>query len=517
MQASSPAMSSRQQRPHAELLISRPSYPAGGTVVGTVRIYLPPGGGNGGLPSHVRAYVAGRCRIDPRWHPAKALRGAYGPHPCHSALPDGVEEGAVRQRVGSQRARDTVCFWSTPAVDLLSAPVRPEPAGEGGAGGGRTMRLEHRPLSCTPGGEGEGEREREGGGGSASGGEAAGHGGDGSGRQLCYTFRAELPADGPPSSTARSARYFYSAVVSVGGFGGGGRKGAEDFLPVVLQAPFTVVAPPTAAEAGDDGDGENGADRVRTGKISAMAHPGSLPSRVPPSELIRPARIAAAGGGGLGLGLRGRGGPGDVRSLRVADQDGAPCCVLTLVGLRTMRPGSAGIVSFDFSEDVVLGGGDGDGPLLPCYRVSVTLGAEEVAYDATSSASRRIRALTLSEDSADVEPGCTDSVSLTVRLPLDAPVTLSTDLVGVRTECRIEMLVRRPEMASEDVLALEVPCRVVGDGVEEEERVEVEEGGGYREDGELDGDVGSRWRERFDSRGVLGDLRMLSLRMAEAP
>lgn len=182
-----------------------------------------------------------------------------------------------------------------------------------------------------------------------------------------------------------------------------------------------------------------------------------------------------------------------------------------------MRPGSAGIVSFDFSEDVVLGGGDGDGPLLPCYRVSATLGAEEVAYDATSSASRRIRALTLSEDSADVEPGCTDSVSLTVRLPLDAPVTLSTDLVGVRTECRIEMLVRRPEMASEDVLALEVPCRVVGDGVEEEERVELEEGGGYREDGELDGDVGSRWRERFDSRGVLGDLRMLSLRMAEAP
>ena len=45
----------------------------------------------------------------------------------------------------------------------------------------------------------------------------------------------------------------------------------------------------------------------------------------------------------------------------------------------------------------------------------------------------------------------------------------------------------------------------------------MEEGGGYREDGELDGDVGSRWRERFDSRGVLGDLRMLSLRMAEAP
>ena len=105
--------------------------------MGTVRIYLPPGGGNGGLPSHVRAYVAGRCRIDPRWHPAKALRGAYGPHPCHSALPDGVEEGAVRQRVGLQRARDTVCFWSTPAVDLLSAPVRPEPAGEGGAGGGK--------------------------------------------------------------------------------------------------------------------------------------------------------------------------------------------------------------------------------------------------------------------------------------------------------------------------------------------------------------------------------------------
>ena len=101
--------------------------------MGTVRIYLPPGGGNGGLPSHVRAYVAGRCRIDPRWHPAKALRGAYGPHPCHSALPDGVEEGAVRQRVGSQRARDTVCFWSTPAVDLLSAPVRPEPAGDGGS------------------------------------------------------------------------------------------------------------------------------------------------------------------------------------------------------------------------------------------------------------------------------------------------------------------------------------------------------------------------------------------------
>jgi hypothetical protein len=84
------------------LYLSRSTYPLNSSIVGTITI------NNANAKdtttstnssfSSIKLYVAGRCRVDSRWHKntiQESIVKLYGSHPCHGELPSYVEEMAV--------------------------------------------------------------------------------------------------------------------------------------------------------------------------------------------------------------------------------------------------------------------------------------------------------------------------------------------------------------------------------------------------------------------------------------
>ena len=141
-----------------------------------------------------------------------------------------------------------------------------------------------------------------------------------------------------------------------------------------------------------------------------------------------------------------------------------------------------------------------------------------------------------------MKPGCTDSVSLGVYLPLDCPVTFYTDLVRVTTTCKIVLMVKKNVRSGEDAtttrggskydfLTLEVPYAVLqgafgsDNGEEESDMMHLNESGdsdahylGYGWVKKQDGNAGKEskndvtsWRGDFVADDIMNDLKMISM------
>ena len=138
----------------AQFYLSRSSYPLGSSILGTIHI-SPNSTGDGStassttkrnttpsssggqesvtndpsLPSNekhelpsprkkriqsIQLYVAGRCRIDPRWHHVPTITSVYGTHPCHDDLPPhyDVEHAVVDSYFG---------YAVTPPTSLINS------------------------------------------------------------------------------------------------------------------------------------------------------------------------------------------------------------------------------------------------------------------------------------------------------------------------------------------------------------------------------------------------------------
>ena len=210
-----------------------------------------------------------------------------------------------------------------------------------------------------------------------------------------------------------------------------------------------------------------------------------------------------------------------------------------------MRPGGRALIRCDFAEDAVLRTGKrsssavGDDEeeqnssrrsspstdrLLPCYRVSAFLRGEECALNEDGT-SRRTRSYAFDAAHVRVEPGCTDSVSLNVGLPLSCPISMHTDLVKVATTCKIVLTVKKNvspssgggggETANDqyDFLTLEMPCEVVHGFGEEDEDTDA---GERKDDGVAHirqhpvGDGGSN----FAVGDIMTDLKVLTMSAA---
>ena len=508
-----------------KLHLSRPRYRAGGVVVGTVHLSWDADADHNFHPHSARLYLSGHARIDPRWHDAESLRSLYGRHPALAGphqLPEGVEDRAVRSVFGDcadgvhLEGGQTVCFYATNVADLLAAG-----SAEAGASSG----------AARSGGKKKQKRQRQ---------------------EMAFTFRSTLPDDAPPSVSTATARYFYSAVVCIET---GPYEGDEI---IVIQAPFAVTQS-ASGSIGTLSDGQNSLGaRVKVGSLEVLsrcnpnangnANAGGAAAEVgdhtstaiqpicyvPPTEWHQPAKLSVDRDFGL---CSTAGGSSDVKSLRIVNQDGIPCCVLTLVGTTTMRPGGTAMIRCDFAEDVVLrrrsstAEGDGVGSeknsstsVLPCFRVSAFLHAEEYALNEDGT-SQRTRSYAFDSSHVRVEPGCTDSVSLGVCLPLGCPISMHTDLVKVVTSCKIVLTVKKyvsttssetgssSEGASSnqyDFLTLEMPCNVVHGFDEDEEEVEgKDEDAARRHAG-----IGSHADRSFAVADIMKDLRVLAMSAA---
>jgi len=213
-----------------------------------------------------------------------------------------------------------------------------------------------------------------------------------------------------------------------------------------------------------------------------------------------------------------------------------------------MYPGDKVLLQFDFLDD-------GGPQVLQCHQVSACLYGEEKAIGIDGVTKRRTKYNVFDTSHTEVEHGYTESVSLSLALPLDnCPITLSTDLVEATITCRIDVTVSNdsPIPATTTMtegsegdggtgcggsssayrsLSVEFPCRVVrcapegddtvGEGLAPEVRSKIAQlaigGGGVNadnngvgKDGVVDGSC-----HKVLNPDVLSDLNMLSLHMIE--
>lgn len=240
----------------------------------------------------------------------------------------------------------------------------------------------------------------------------------------------------------------------------------------------------------------------------------------------------------------------DIRSVRVTNQEGIPCCILTIVGAKVMIPGGKILLQFHFEPEVIYGVRDNNdldehdfandydaSELLPCLQIGTCLYGEELAVNSNENKKVKTRSYIFDTAHSLIEPGCNDTVAMTLSLPMDCPCTLKTDLAEMNIFCKIELTVddtrggAKQSKKHYEILRLELPCDVV------HTFVDVEDGAAADESETSPVDVfaiAAREKKKLDegndvkiasvrsdddrvlTRDILGDLTMLSLRLVDS-
>ena len=116
--------------------------------------------------STLKIYLAGRCRLDSRWHDIQSVKKYYGTHPCHDVLPDWVEKVAEEtyfmnmakrksDSVAASRSskivnNESICFWSTNVLTLYDHGLQvPLVNTNSGDHVGPENENDHEPLSMS--------------------------------------------------------------------------------------------------------------------------------------------------------------------------------------------------------------------------------------------------------------------------------------------------------------------------------------------------------------------------------
>lgn len=191
-----------------EVVLSRPAFRLGGSVVGTIRLVGKKDVDPRAWFQSASVYVAGRCKVDDRWHKPEIYKKLYGTHPH---LKDSMD---VERKVCS--TEDTVCFWATNVADLLELEERTVGQWEDV---NPKMLVENSGLlhECEAGTYEDNPTE-----------DSAKNELPLESRLLAFTFRVDLGLDIPHSAVATCVRYSYSAVVAVRTMTNEVRKSTED-------------------------------------------------------------------------------------------------------------------------------------------------------------------------------------------------------------------------------------------------------------------------------------------------
>ena len=452
--------------PHIEVILSRPAFRQGGTLVGTVRVVLDDGGGSPrDMIRSLDVCVMGRCRLDSRWHNLRDYQDIQL-----------VAKNALLW--GFEHDKNSVCFWATQPINIMEYQERVV---------GRWDDVKPKPIMLEEGDsplEAQEDINLE-------------------ERQLTFTFQVPLPLTLPHSMHGTSCRYYYAVVLKLL------LKGQKTARWV--QVPFNVFTkhPDLDHEAAED---SFGLTKFRLTPIQAVVHSSGLPCFVTATELNHP-------GGSVTVNRHGashfrhvrRDDPNHLQTMRVADPTGAPVCVLTIIGASVLHPGSRLSLKFDFpmTHDWV-----------PCHQVSACLQGEEIAIRRDGTC-KRSRSLLVSTAHEYTDPQCTEMVTLQLLLPLNAPCTMKTDVVSITIRCLVDITVEQAGNKGQfQNLRLEIPCEVTH-ALAAYERSENDNG--QRENLSIDELLGTHEEvlddptnpKSFRSVGITEDLKILSLRMAE--
>ena len=547
-----------------EVILSRRSYRVGESVVGTIRLVPPPdpsvpsaaaaaaaGGGDSkpaakkpsppqandgesSVPllwprqvfSNAYLFVAGWCRLDPRWHRDSEYAKVYESPAVHYGLqnrrgPLTMSDGENTDTSGLVIDEHCVCFWTTNVVPLLDLKEREI---------GRWDQVKPKRLRGNWDFPEEAEEEEEEEEAENSRDESSSSENDSTNsedetvkllskqstkngdtppptttptaaaaevpstlehEQLAFTFRADLPLDIPPGMIGNSCRYFYAVCVGTR-IKSPNRKTKQWLRHGTPLQVFSLRQdqPPIAPESVPR--------PFPMGNCTAMAHSVGLPSHVTADDLHAPTgQLIVNRQGNNSMGscssratqkLEENNMPPNIQTMRITDLQGKPCCVLTVMGVATASPGSHIMLNFDFPIPSTNGceipkfygrGKAVKGPRnyyndiledrwTPVHLVCAALEGEEVALlDVSGTSKKRAKAYQLATAYEYTDPDHTERVCLDMLVPLDAPITLSTDIVQINVHCTIDISVaaNTPKTESEEIqysnLRLQLPCRIV--------------------------------------------------------
>jgi hypothetical protein len=470
--------SSSSEMPDVEVFLSRPAYPLGGTVVGTIlirqpsssssnttnnsnstnnnnnnnKIYHHEESNDNNRPSSLRevlssvvVYVAGFCRIDSRWHNVPEYTKIYGR--LHPFLK--IQLSSFDPDLLAQGGDETVCFWATNGLELLELSERQE---------GKWQNLEN------PNDE-----------------------------LLAFTFRVDIPVDLPHSTNATTCRYYYSADVLI----------KTETKQRVIKTPFSAWTNPHQPLGLPRSQQEKKnvviSGRVKFGTCNGMAHSNGLPCHISATEIHRPKGQMTVAWSRTGNTRE------DVQTLRVSNANGQPVCVMTVVGASKLTPGSRIHLQWDFPETI-----SSTKAWIPSHQVSACLMGEELAVyeDGTTT---RTQSYVFDTCHEWVDPGVTHRVSKTLLLSIDAPCNLYTDVMELSIRCQVDITVR--ENGEYNNLRMELPCHVVHSFGQEEDIFEDEESQ-VLSLSELLG-VEPDAKDTFHTNDIASDLKILALQMEE--
>lgn len=227
--------------------------------------------------------------------------------------------------------------------------------------------------------------------------------------------------------------------------------------------------------------------RIQIGHCSATPY---LPPTPTPLQKLNhsSSRIAVSRLSGLGSIAS----SADIRSIRITNQEGLPCCIMTIIGAKIMTPGGSILLQFHFEPDIVFGRNIHDenidedskeetmydADLLSCLQIGICLYGEEwTVHNKEQGQKNKARSFIFDTAHSYIEHESVDTVAMTLTLPMDCPCTFKTDLVETNIYCRMELTVeeRQTKNGSKskkkgryEMLRLELPCDVVHNVVNDE-------------------------------------------------
>jgi hypothetical protein len=386
-----------------ESFLSHPAYQLGSSLVGTVLIRHPQNNQKDGrlrqplrtTLKSVVVYAAGFCRIDKRWHNVSEYTRIYGQmHPFIQQLD--FDAKLLRRNNGNSN-NDTVCFWATNGLDLLTLPERSK---------GKF-------LSST---ENEGDE------------------------RLAFTFRVELPIDLPHSMNAESCKYYYLMNILI----------KTQSKQKIIHTPFVILTNPSKPmgisslqKQPADKTRSISAGRVKFGSCVGMAHSIGLPYHLNATEIHRPK-------GQMTVALSRR--RTDVQTLQVSNAAGKPVCLMTFINATTLTPGSRVLLQWDFPES------PSENDWVPCHQISACLMGEELAIYEDGKTSRTQQHV-FDTCHEYIYPGITQLVSKSLLLSLEAPCNIYTDVMELSVKCQVDITVK--EFGKYNNLRIEIPVHVV--------------------------------------------------------
>mmetsp|Transcript_19510 Transcript_19510/g.29350 ORF Transcript_19510/g.29350 Transcript_19510/m.29350 type:complete len:524 (+) Transcript_19510:58-1629(+) len=433
----------RKEVPSLNVWLSRQEYILGSNLVGTIRI---------SASSQIKTsivYVVGRCGIDSRWHRTAMVIQRISRDNLYLNFVKALEDKRVTSPKNNETTL-TTSFWSSNIVDLKQLKERTS---------GNYRDYRPRSLELPPDNPELYFVERNTTTQNANtfwpGLDNLFSGDD----HLIVTFRANLPINLPPTSSFTCCRYSYAVVV---------RAETNDGVVLCRSVPFHVVSTPITNRIAP----QTNSTVLKQGICYAMAHSSGFPCHLTADDFERPlgqTTIASTASIMTQLSLHQQ---RDLKTMRISDPQGQPCCILRVIGASCMVPGGTLLLQFDFSNST-------GNVAVPCHQVSACLEGHEWAIHRSSSMAkpirRKTRTLLLDANHEVLDAGCTECVTLSLSLPLDCPVTISNDLVQLSIKCRADLTIEQEMNKSKKAftnLRLDLPVIVVNTTRIEEENEE---------------------------------------------